>query len=621
MKKPFVERIKEGIVLGDGAMGTMIYARGVFINRCYDELNVSQPEIIKEIHAAYIEAGAEVIETNTFGANPLLLSTHGLQEKAVQINRRGAELAREVVGERDVYVAGSMGPTGLIVQSGAADAVRRLQEAFATQARALAEGGVDVVILETFYSLEELLLALEAVKQAVPLPVIAQFTFDPHLQAKFDSSGVTAREVAERLSAAGADVVGTNCGAGPAMLLKVVEAMVHATSVPVSVYANAGVAEEHGGRMMCLGTSPEYMAEYARRYAQAGARLIGGCCGTTPEMIAEMAKFLKGITAAARSRVFVRAAEEQPARAAVPLAQRSGLGDMLCGSKGAKKLVSVELSPPLGTDPRKLLEGAKLLRDGGVDMVNIPDGPRATPRMSPIASAKLVRDEVGIEVIVHYCCRDRNVLGMQMDLLGSHALGLHNLMLITGDPPKIGGVQAATPVFDVDAIGLIKMVNDLNHGRGLAGADMQGQTQFVIGAGCNPGAVDIETEVRRFGEKRAAGAEFFFSQPVYLPELLERFLALTEAWADVPLFVGILPLASLRNAEFLHNEVPGMQIPESILQRLRRAQTKEAQQAEGIAIAQEMLRQAVTHPRVRGIYMFPPFGRYESVLKVLEALG
>lgn len=621
MKKAFVERIKEGIVLGDGAMGTMIYARGVFINRCYDELNLSQPEIIKEIHAAYIEAGAEIIETNTFGANPLLLSTHGLEEKAVQINRRGAELAREVVGERDVYVAGSMGPTGRIVESGAADSVRRLQEAFATQARALAEGGVDVVILETFYSLEELLLALEAVKRAVALPVIAQFTFDPHQQAKFDSSGVTAREVAERLSAAGADVVGTNCGAGPAMLLKVVEAMVHATSVPVSVYANAGVAEEHGGRMMCLGTSPEYMAEYARRYAQAGARLIGGCCGTTPEMIAEMAKFLKGITAATRSRVFVRAAEEKPARAAVPLAQRSGLGAMLCGSKGAKKLVSVELSPPLGTDPRKLIEGAKLLRDGGVDMVNIPDGPRATPRMSPIASAKMVRDEVGIEVIVHYCCRDRNVLGMQMDLLGSHALGLHNLMLITGDPPKIGGVQAATPVFDVDAIGLIKMVNDLNHGRGLAGADIQGQTQFVIGAGCNPGAVDLETEVRRFGEKRAAGAEFFFSQPVYLPELLERFLALTEGWADVPLFVGILPLASLRNAEFLHNEVPGMQIPESILQRLRRAETKEAQQAEGIAIAQEMLREAVAHPRVRGIYMFPPFGRYESVLKVLEALG
>ncbi len=608
-------------MLGDGALGTMIYSRGVFINRCYDELNLSQPDIIRTIHAEYVAAGAEVIETNTFGANPLLLSTHGLQERAVQINRRGAEIAREAIGEKDVYVAGSIGPTGRILESSAADSAQRLRDAFTAQALALAEGGVDVLILETFYSLDELLLALDAVKHATPLPVIAQFTFDPHQQAKFDSSGVTPHDVAERLSAAGADVVGTNCGAGPAMLLQVVDAMVHATRTPVSVYANAGVAEEHGGRMMCLGASGEYMAEYARRYAQAGARLIGGCCGTTPEMIAEMAKFLKGITAAARSRVFVREAEAKPARDAMPLAQRSGLGAMLCGSKGAKKLVSVELSPPLGTDPRKLIEGARLLRDGGVDMVNIPDGPRATPRMSPIASAKLVRDEVGIEVMVHYCCRDRNVLGMQMDLLGSHALGLHNLMLITGDPPKIGGVQSATPVFDIDAIGLIQMVSDLNHGRGLAGADIQGQTHFVVGAGCNPGAIDLETEVRRFGEKRAAGAEFFFSQPVYLPELLDQFLARTEAWADVPLFVGILPLASLRNAEFLHNEVPGMQIPHEILQRLRRAETKEAQQAEGIAIAQDMLRQAAAHPRVRGIYMFPPFGRYESVLKVLDALG
>ncbi|MCX7848468.1 MAG: bifunctional homocysteine S-methyltransferase/methylenetetrahydrofolate reductase [bacterium] len=620
MKRTFLERLREGIMLGDGAMGTMIYSRGVFINRCYDELNLSQPEIIREIHREYIAAGAEIIETNTFGANPLLLRLHGLEEKTREINVRGAEIAREAALGREVYIAGSMGPTGRILESGVVESAERLEEAFRLQAEALVEGGVDVLILETFYSLEELLLALEAVKGAVDVPVIAQFTFDPHQQARFDSSGVTAREVAERLTAAGADVVGTNCGAGPAVLLKIVEGMVRGTHLPVSVYANAGVVEEHGGRMMCLGTSPEYMAEYARRYAQVGARLIGGCCGTTPEMIAEMGKFLKGVSAAVRSREFVKVVEAVAGREAVPLRERSGLGAMLSGSKGGKKLVSVELSPPLGTDPRKLVEGARMLRDGGVDVVNIPDGPRAVPRMSPIASGKLVRDEVGIEVIVHYCCRDRNLLGMQMDLLGAHALGLHNVMLITGDPPKIGGVQRASPVFDVDAIGLIKLVNDLNHGRGLAGTDIQGQTQFVIGAGCNPGAVDIETEVRRFGEKRAAGAEFFFSQPVYLPELLERFLKLTEAWADVPLFVGILPLASLRNAEFLHNEVPGMQIPEEILERLRRARTKEAQQAEGIAIAQEMLREAVGHPRVRGIYMFPPFGRYESVLKVLEAM-
>lgn len=619
-KRPFIERLHDGIMLGDGAIGTMLFAQGIFINRCYDELNLSQPEKILALHEAYISAGADIIETNTFGANTISLTTHGLQDKMAQINRRGAELAYEAVGDRDVYVAGSIGPTGRILEENADASARDVREAFTAQAIALAEGEVDLIILETFVSLHELLLALDAVKKATQLPVIAQFTFDPTQQAKYQSTGVTARDVACRLTEAGADVVGTNCGAGPAIVLPLVEEMTRATQLPVSVYANAGVAETHSGRMLCLGTSPEYMAEYARRYAQVGARVIGGCCGTTPEMIAEMAKYIKGIVAADRSRIFVRQEKEQTMRDALPLADRSGLGAMLCGAQGTKKIVSVELTPPLGTDPRKLVDGAKALRDGGVDMVNIPDGPRAMPRMSPIASAALVRNEVGMEVIVHYCCRDRNLLGMQMDLLGSHALGLHNVMLITGDPPKIGGVQQATPVFDIDAIGLIRMVHDLNHGRGVNGTDIHGQTQYVIGAGCNPGAINVAHEVKRFGEKRAAGADFFFSQPVYLPELLTDFLAQTEEWADVPFFIGILPLASMRNAEFLHNEVPGMQIPEVIMTRMRRAKTKDAQQSEGIAIAQEMLLEAVAHPRVSGIYLFPPFGRYESVLDVLRVL-
>ena len=612
------DRIACGPVLGDGALGTMIYARGVFINRCYDELNLSQPDIIRTLHEDYIAAGSEIIETNTFGANPVALGAHGLAERCAEINRRGAEIAREAAAGKDVLVAGSMGPTGLILQSlgTGADTMR---DAFARQAMALADAGADLIILETFYSLDELVLALEAVKKAVKLPVIAQLTFDARKQAAFDSAGVTPAIVAQRLADFGADVVGTNCGAGPAILLGIVEEMAGATRVPVSVYANAGVPETHGGRQMCLGTSAEYMAEYARRYAQAGAKIIGGCCGTTPDMIREMGRFLKGVAASARSESFVRQRPSKLLRDPMPLAGRSGLGALLA-ARGKRKLVSVELSPPLGTEYTKLVRGARLLKDSGVDFVNIPDGPRATPRMSPIASAKIVKDEVGIEPIVHYCCRDRNVLGMQMDLLGAHALGLHNLMLITGDPPKIGGVQNATPVFDLDSIGLISMVEHMNHGVGLGDADLQGQTKFVKGAGCNPGAVDIETEVARFVDKVQAGADFFFSQPVYQPDVLDCFLDLVKQYGHIPFFAGVLPLASLKNAEFLHNEVPGMRIPEGILERLRRATTREAQQREGVGIAREMVKEIIGHPRTAGVYLFPPFGKYEMVIEVLSVM-
>jgi homocysteine S-methyltransferase len=338
-------------------------------------------------------------------------------------------------------------------------------------------------------------------------------------------------------------------------------------------------------------------------------------------MIKEMARFLKGFTAEQRTKTYLStAAPQREERTPVPLAQRSAFAAKLCDPNRRRPLISVEVSPPLGTDPTRLLRGAELLQKGGVDIVNIPDGPRATPRMSPIASAALIQQRIGLETIVHYCCRDRNLLGMQMDLLGANALDLHHVMLITGDPPKIGNVQTATPVFDIDSIGLIRMVNDLNHGIGLTGTDIGGQTQFVLGAGCNPGAVDLGTETRRFAAKVEAGAEFFFSQPSYEPELFERFLAMTSAFSQVPLFVGILPLASLRNAEFLHNEVPGMQIPDSIMKRMRAAQSKEEQQREGIRIAQDMLLQAVAHPRVNGVYLFPPFGRYDSALEVLQVL-
>lgn len=616
----FLDRLDQGPLLADGAMGTQIYARGIYTKRCYDELNVRQPAIVLAIHTDYIAAGAELIETNTFGANSVRLSQYGLSDHVDEFNRSGVALAHEAVGNHPVFVAGSIGPTGLILEEDVDISSRRAAEVFSEQAAILADAGVDAIMLETFYSLDELVIALDAVKQVCSIPVIAQFSFDPGKQIVFETVRSTVADVAEQLSDHGADVIGTNCGLGPAVIMPIVEALVKSTSKPVSVLPDAGFPQRQAGRMMYMGSSAEYFAEYARRYAQMGAKLIGGCCGTTPDMIAEAAGFLKGITAEQRSHLFIRKTREDLYVDAVALPERSPFGSCLSGAKGDKILVSVELSPPKGVSTRKLVEGTRLLKEGGIDVVNIPDGPRAVARMSPIACAKIVQDEAGLDTIVHYCCRDRNLLGMQMDLLGAHALGLHNVMLITGDPPKIGSVQSATPVFDVDAIGLIRMVSDMNHGVGLADVELKGQTHFVIGAGCNPGSVDLETEVRRYGEKIAAGAEYFFSQPVYLPELLEAFLTATDGFPAVPFFAGILPLASLRNAEFLHNEVPGMQIPDTIMARMRSASTKEAQQREGIRIAQEMVTEAVQHPRVKGMYLFPPFGRYASVLEVLEVL-
>ncbi len=614
----FIDKINNEFIIGDGAMGTMLYSRGIFINRCYEELNISQPEVIKEIHSEYINAGADLIETNTFRANAVNLSKYGLADKCEDINIKGAKLAAEVAAQADrkIFVAGSIGPTGLILENESEYQRQQAENSFALQAEALAAGGVDIIILETFYSLTELLLAIDTVKKSVDLPVVAQFTFDS--QKSYKIKKATPQVVAKKLNNSKADVVGTNCGAGPAALLNVVEKMIPVVDKPFSVFANANVSEMHEGRLMTLGASPEYVAEYARKYAQLGAKLIGGCCGTMPETIAEISKFLKGVVAENRSKIF--AAENVEILKPVPLEKRSRMGKLLASKNINRKLVSVELSPPTGIDPARVIQGVKLLKEGGVDFVNIPDGPRAVPKMSPIATAKLVKDATDMETIVHYCCRDRNLLGMQMDLLGTSAMGLNNLMLITGDPPKVGNVHTATPVFDVDSIGLINLVARMNGGKSITGSNLNSQTKFVIGAGCNPGAVDIDEEVRRFEEKIIAGANFFFSQPVYLPELFHNFLVKTEKYSDVPLFVGILPLASLRNAEFLHNEVPGMQIPNEIMKKMRAADSKDKQRNVGIEIARDMLAEVIKFPRVKGIYLFPPFGRYESVLEVMEGM-
>ncbi len=620
--KDIREALASRLVLWDGAMGTEIYARGVFINRSYDEVSLSNPDLVRGIHADYLAAGAEVLTTNTFGANRARLRPFGLEDKTRAINAASVRLAREVAGER-AWVAGSMGPLGVLLAP-----VGKLTpgEAFAIyreQAAVLAAEGVDLFILETFTQITELWQAVRAIRAVSDLPVITSMTFPVGGRAQARLEGPSPEQAARIMAGWGVDAIGANCSQGPRGLMGVVERMAKVTDLPIVVQPNAGLPQVVEGRTLYL-ASPEYMAEYARRLAQVGARGVGGCCGTTPRMIREMRTFLRSISpihAAPAASSTGAPSEEAPAPAGeepVPAAERSEFARRLLGGKFC---VSVELDPPRGIDPFRAVEGAALLYRAGVDVVNIADGPRAIARMGPAALAQLVRARVPpMEAVVHYCCRDRNLLGIQMDLLGAHALGLRNILAVTGDPPKMGTYPDATAVFDIDSIGLITFIQLLNRGLDFSGQPIGGRTALFVGAGCNPGAVDLAYEAERTVRKAEAGAEFFFSQPVFDPDLLDRFLDATEAAAEVPFMVGIMPLASARNADFLHHEVPGMQVPEAVRKALHAAPTREAQRRVGIEIAREALLQVREHPRVRGVYVFPPFGSYRAVLKLLDGI-
>ena len=613
MKPPFLDTVQERVLLADGAMGTEIYSRGFFVNRCYDELNLSNPETIREIHEAYAEAGSEILSTNTFGANRLNLAAYGFAERTAEINRRGVSLAREIAGD-SIYVAGSIGPIAETVNF--AEQRESIGEAFREQAALLAEAGVDLLLLETFPSLEQLELAYaNAVDVAPEIPVVPSAS----LKVFSDDDHALLGHMVRTVRGWGARFVGLNCGGGPLDMLDVLPLVIGEAGddLKVSIMPNAGLPKIVEGRTLYL-ASPEYMAEYTRRFVQMGAAIVGGCCGTTPRMIKQMGSFLRSVQPGRLVSVTVLEEKEtDETLPPVPIEERSAWGGIL----GKKFAVSVELDPPKGVDATKSVQGAKFLYEQGIDAVNIADGPRATGRMSPTALALLVKREVPIETIIHVCCRDRNLLALQMDLISANALGLRNLMLITGDPPKMGIYPDATAVFDLEAIGLVTCVSLLNHGLDFARRPLKGQTAFVLGVGCNPGATDIEREVRRYEEKVKAGAEYVFSQPVYDFALLENFLKRIAHVKPIPFFVGMLPLVSYKNAEFLHNEVPGMQVPDTIRERMRLAATKEAQRMEGIKIAAEVLRETRRLPQVRGAYIFPPFGRYERVLDVLEKAG
>ncbi len=616
MPTSLTELFQTRSVLCDGAMGTMLYERGVFIHRCYDELNLSQPDLIRAIHEEYLQAGAEIIETNTFGANRYRLERHGLQDKVREINLVGANVARQAADQlRDkqatqAYVAGAVGPIGVKIEPLGKVAFEEARAAFAEQIRALAEGDVDLLVLETMTSLSEVHQAILAAREVAPrLPILAMMTIDEEGNT-LDGS---APEVAARkLTEWGADAVGCNCSAGPATVLSAIERMRTATSLPLVAMSNAGMPRAVDGRNIYL-CSPEYMASFVRKFAQAGVQFVGGCCGTTPSHIRAMRSALRALDARKSGPVAAATVSVQNTVTPPPLEKRSKLGsDLVAG----KFVALVEIVPPRGISAQRELQAATMLAEHGVEAINVPDSPRASARMSALSLCLQIQQQVGIESVLHYTCRDRNVLSIQSDLLGAASLGLRNILCLTGDPPKLGNYPDATAVFDVDAIGLVNIVRNLNSGLDIGSNSIGASTGFAIGVAANPGVPDLDNEVRRFAYKVEAGAEYAITQPVFDLRLLEAFLKRVEQF-HLPVIAGIWPLVSLRNAEFMRNDLRVF-VPDDVLLRMQQADTPELARAEGVKIAQEML--IAARGMIQGVQVSAPTGRYEAALTVMESV-
>lgn len=619
MTHDLLTRLKQGPVLCDGAMGTLLYAKGVFINKCYDELNLTQPDMIRSIHQEYLNAGAEIIETNTFGGNSFRLGRHGLADKVNEVNRRGAELAREAADAfnlkqaTEVLVAGSIGPLGLRIEPLGKTSREEARASFRDQITALVAGGVDLLMLETFGYLEELHQAVLAAREIAPdMPLVAQVTIDEDGNCL---DGASPETFTSKLNDWGVDVIGCNCSVGPVAMLEAIERIRRLTDKPLAAQPNAGIPRSIEGRNIYL-CSPEYMASYARKFVNAGVNLVGGCCGTTPEHIKAMNSALRMADARGKTGGFrvITEAKRESSITPPPLAQRSNLGKKLAAGEF---VTLVEIVPPKGVDFRKEVEGAKFLKAAGIDAINIPDSPRASARMSNMALCLLVQQQAGIETVLHFTCRDRNVLSMQSELLGAYTTGLHNLICITGDPPKLGNYPDATAVFDVDAIGLVNIVRNLNHGLDVGGNPIGSGTKFMIGVGANPGIVNIDEEVRRFEYKVEAGADYAVTQPVFDIALLEQFLRRIDHHR-IPVLAGIWPLTSVRNAEFMKNELR-VSVPDAIIDRMARAANADAARAEGILIAREMLHKV--RGLVQGAQVAAPLGRYSSAIDVLDGIS
>ncbi len=596
----------------DGAMGTLLYSRGVFLNECYEELNVTRPELVRGIHEAYARAGADLLETNSYCGNPVKLSAHGLDDQTEELNRAAAQLARDVAGDR-TWVLGAIGPLGIRIEPWGPTSREEAEHYFVRQVTGLAEGGVDGFILETFSDLDELEAAFRAVRAVSTLPTIAQMSVGSDGSTSY---GTTVETFAEHMERTKPDAVGLNCAVGPAAMLEAVERLAHATRLPVSALPNAGLPRMVAGRAMYL-SSPDYMGRYAQRMVEAGARLVGGCCGTTPDHI-RMVRQAIDLTRPP-SAVTVQVSEHmsrETGEEPQPLAERSTLGAALASDRF---LVTAEIIPPRGWDPVEMLAESRRLRDAGADAIHVLDTPLAKSRMGVIPAALLIEKDAGVETVFHYTCRDRNMLGMQSDLLGAAAAGLRNILVVTGDPPVTGAYPDSTAVFDIDSIGLTNLVHHLNQGLDPGGESIGRPTRFVIGVALSHGARDLDSELRRFHWKVDAGADFAVTQPVFDAS---QFLEILDALEDlhIPILAAIWPLVSLRSAEYLANEVPGIQVPEEVVERMRHAQQRgpDGAREEGVSIALEVCE--AIRDRVDGFQVnFPRNGR-ESVLKVIEAI-
>jgi methionine synthase I (cobalamin-dependent)/5,10-methylenetetrahydrofolate reductase len=603
-------------VLADGAMGTVLYVRGIFINRCYDELNLSDPGLILSIHEEYLKAGAEIVETNTFGANRFRLARHGLAAKVAEINAAGvmqARLAVEHLKEKqagEAWVAGSVGPLGVRLEPLGPTSLDEAREAFAEQIRALVSAGVDMLIIETMPALNEAHMALEAARAAAPhLPILVMVTVDDESNCL---DGSSPQQAAALLTEWGAGAIGVNCSTGPATVLTAIEAMRTATELPLAAMPNAGMPRAVEGRNIYL-CSPEYMASFARKAIRAGAQIVGGCCGTTPNHIRAMRSAMRAIDAQTRVATTGAAPALNTETPPAPLGERSKIGSMV---ERGEFITLVEIVPPRGIDCSKEIEGARMLAQLGVHAINVPDSPRASARMSAQSLCIQIQQTAAIETVLHYTCRDRNVLSIQSDLLGASSIGLRNILCLTGDPPKLGNYPDATAVFDVDAIGLVNIVRRLNHGLDIGSNSIGASTNFTVACAANPGVPDIEHELRRYHYKVEAGAEYSITQPVFDLRLLEEFLKRTED-CRIPVIAGIWPLTSLRNAEFMKNDLR-VSMPEEIMARMAQCETPDAARREGIRIAREMLE--AVRPMVQGVQVSAPFGRYGLAAEVLASV-
>ena len=608
-----IEKMNETPLIFDGAMGTIIYERGIFVNACYDELNLTNPNLIKSIHKEYIDAGADVILTNTFGSNRFKLEKYGLGEKIYEINRKGAEIAREVAGE-NIYVLGCVGPCLVIKSSLTIENIDKLKENYETQIKALKDGGVDGIIFETFSDFEELEIAAKIAKK-YNMPTIASLACK---KEKETLSGLNIKDAIRRLDKNdNIDAIGMNCIIGPHAMLSLLEDVINITSKPFLVEPNAGFPQNVDGRMIYMST-PEYFATYSQNYIRLGARGIGGCCGTTPKHISEAAKTVKALTGV-KKHLKIDKIEDyaQITVNTTPTAEKSNFAKKLFSGK---KVLTMEITPPRSVILNSMIEKVRECKNAGIDAINIPDGPRASSRISSLVAAIMIEKETGIETILHYCCRDRNLIGMQSDLLGGFAAGLKNYLIVTGDPPKLGDYPNATAVFDIDAVGLTKVVHNLNMGSDVAGNLINPPTSILIGVGANPCAVDINKEINHFINKINAGAEYAITQPIFDAEALIGFIEETSKKLgenlSIPIVAGIWPLVSLKNALFLKNEVPGVYVPDNIIEKMEKAKTKEDGIKYGVEIARDIKEKISSY--VSGYQISVPFGKVDIALDVAK---